>query len=118
MIGNTLKIFLITKMFRGNPEEPLCVFIEKDLQQADLFFQNYAENYPVKENFVLILIGQFYKEFKSRNIIIKRIYKNTEKIREEYEQKKLKISDDILKQDKHNMVDNLISIFKGKLIKK
>lgn len=118
MTGTNLKVFLISKWLKGDIHEPLLVFLEKDINQANLIFEEYAENYKTKENFALRLIGEFVKnEIKSKNIVLKRIYKNIKKIQYEYEQKKIPLNNYILKQDKHNMVDNLISVFRGKIVK-
>ena len=47
-------------------------------------------------------------------MILKKIYKNKKAIKEEYEQKKIF---DGFKKDKGNEIDNIISIFGGKIIK-
>ena len=119
MIGNNLKVFLILRRLTDNTDEPLLTFLEKDINQASLFFEGYVENYQKRENFVLKMIGEFVNknELKSKNITIKRIYKNIKKIKEEYVQTRLSLNNYIIKQDKNNMVDNLISIFRGKIIK-
>ena len=119
MIGNNLKVFLILRRLTDNTDEPLLTFLDKDINQANLFFEGYVENYKKRENFVLKMIGEFVNknELKSKNIIVKRIFKNIKKLKDEYEQIRLPLNDYILKQDKHNMVDNLISVFRGKIIK-
>lgn len=93
MTGNNLKVFLILRRLTDNIDEPLLTFLEKDINQASLFFEGYVENYKTRENFILKMIGEFVNknELKSKNIVIKRIYKNIKKIKEEYEQKKITI---------------------------
>ncbi len=117
MTNKNLKVFVILKRLTSNTDEPVLVFLEKDINQASLFFEGYVDNFPKKDNFILKMFGEFTENAIKKGIIIKRIYKNKEKIKKEYEQKKLQLNDYILKQDKHNMVDNLISVFKGKIVK-
>lgn len=110
------KIFLISRRLTGSTEVPELVFIDTDINQAKLIFEDYTENKKGYNNYIFKIIAEIEKDGKinQKCMILKRIYKNKKAIKEEYEQKKIF---DGFKKDKGNEIDNIISIFGGKIIK-